>query len=238
MMTPTTVKVPSLRKDELERLSPTRRMVTAIEVGPMIAFPGDGRFSLNTAAVATISPKEPLEAVQLFLSRHRGKRYLVVAPAKRAAPDAVLVHQVGLHKGDSKHRGPALVMGRGTHLVLQTLRIVDRVRFRGSHDPKNNWLVFPLEEPLPYTVGGPKDPVGDVIAEWVPTVKKRPMEMRVADLLARLIHIAEEKGLPFLYSKGPATLLSAYLRGHAEELDKKYKLSLRGFGANGVVTLH
>ncbi len=219
-------RAPALREDALTLISPRR---VGSNRPPVLSIPGDGRLTLNTAALYRLSPGKQINAIHLYLSLKGEARYLVIRPAPKGAHDALKLHRTGSW---SKTRWPVVMNARAAGALSQ-LGLIERCKFVGEHNPENNWLVFDLGKPEPFSETEGLDPMGDAVARWMKQAK-RPRTLRLEELFGEVLEAAKRDNVtcPF---KRPAQL-GAYLRKHAEDYTGD-GLTMAGLGTSPIVTL-
>lgn len=219
-------KAPAFREDALTLISPRR---VGSNRPPVLSIPGDGRLTLNTAALYKLSPGKQLDAIRLYLSQKDEVRYLVIRPAPKGAPDALKLHRTGSW---SKTRWPVVMNARAAGALSQ-LGLIERCKFVGEHNQEKNWLVFDLRKPEPFSETEGRDPMGDAVVRWMKHAK-RPCTLRLEELFGEVLEAAKRDNVacPF---KRPAQL-GAYLRKHAEDYTHE-GLTMAGLGTIPVVTL-
>lgn len=220
---------PTIREDDLVLIRPAR---LPVDRRPVLALPGDGRLTLNTAAVYSLSPDKPFDAIRLYLSERGRDRYLVVRIGSAKAPDSVRIHRTGT---GSRDHWPVVMMARAAG-ALRQLGLVERCKFVGVYDKQHKWLAFDLKAPQPFSEVEGTDPMGEAFARWVKSAA-RPQTLRVDELFAKVAEAASaaspEVAFPF---KRPGQL-AAYLHEHADEVAAEHGLTIRGHGVNMVCVL-
>ncbi len=230
----TSTRTPELNEKDLMAVVPPR---TGRGKPPEMVIPGDGRLILNTAAMHLLSPRTPLTGIRLYLAEKGRDRFLVVRPAAKNAPDAIKVFPTGAYYQD---HWPAIVMGRAAG-TLRKIGIVERCRLEGVHDRKNNWLIFNLSRPKPYQDIEGADPMGQAVALWLKTAKRK-RTIPLKDALEEMREAWEkEAARPNSSTRGPFPFerpiqLGAYLRKHAGEYVRQ-GLRLGGSGIKPPVIL-